>query len=49
LQVLAATVYASEIAAVEAGGGLELLREQLSHLSKADRGVLRAALADVSG
>jgi hypothetical protein len=39
-------VYANEIAAVETGGGLELLREQLRHLSKADRGALREALAD---
>jgi hypothetical protein len=46
LQVLAGTVYANEIAAVGAGAGLELLREQLSHLSKADRGALREALAD---
>jgi hypothetical protein len=46
LRVLAATVCAYEIAAVESGAGLELLREQLSHLSKANRGALRAALAD---
>jgi hypothetical protein len=46
LQILAATVYANEIAAVEAGAGLELLREQLSQLSKDDRRALRAALAD---
>jgi hypothetical protein len=46
LQILAATVCANEIAAVEDGVGLELLREQLSHLSKSNRGALRAALAD---
>jgi hypothetical protein len=48
LQILAATLYAKEIAAVEDGAGLELLRDQLTHLSEADRGVLRAALADVT-
>jgi hypothetical protein len=46
LQILAATVYADEIAAVEAGAGLELLRVQLSQLSKHDRRALREALAD---
>ena len=46
LQILAAAVYAHEIAAVEAGEGLEFLREQLGHMRKETRRVLRAALAD---
>jgi hypothetical protein len=46
LQILAATLYANEITAVETGSGLELLVERLSRLSSERRRVLRAALAD---
>jgi hypothetical protein len=48
LQVPAAALYASEIAAVGAGRGLSS-SWQVSHLSEGDRGALRAALANAPG
>jgi hypothetical protein len=46
MQLLAAMLYADNIAAIEAGHGLELLAGQLSGLSSEKRRLLRAALAD---
>ena len=46
LQILGATLFADEIAAVEAGAGAELLQERLAHVSQETRQLLRVALAD---
>ena len=45
LQILGATLFADEIAAVEAGVGAELLHERLAHMSQETRQLLRVALA----
>jgi hypothetical protein len=47
LEILAATICADEIAAVEAGEGLELLGQRLGSLSSEKRRILREALADI--
>ena len=49
LQILGATLFAEEIAAVEAGAGAELLHERLAHMSQETRQLLRVADSEKVG